>query len=365
MKILVPIIGFGTAGGYRVLSELANHWLRDGHQVDFLVDERSSDPYFPTSAKICRFDRQGRLLSHQAGERRTEFSSNGNAASIYFGMWRALRRIASGYDVILANHSLTAFPVAFSKARKASKYYYVQAYEPEYYALEKGRKARVLEWLSMLSYRLNLKQIANAPIYIDYRDISAQHWIPPGVDESIFHRRSFISDFTLRKPLVIGTIGRKEASKGTRYVLEAFEKLALIDPDVQLKVAFGNLPENWKHDRAKIVVPNGDHELADYYRSVDILIAPGTVQLGACHYPVLEAMSCGTPVITTGYLPASKENSWIVPVADSDAIVSSVLEISSSSRIDVLKKLDLAAEAISSFHWKNVSRRFIDLFECR
>lgn len=363
MKILIPIIGFGAAGGYRVLSELANHWMMDGHQVDFLVDERSSDPYFPTCAKIHHFDRQGRLLSHQDGARRKGFSSSGNAASIYFGMWRALRRIAFEYDVILANHSLTAFPVAFSKAGKARKYYYVQAYEPEYYALERGRKARVLERLSTLSYRLNLRQIANAPIYVDYRDIRARHWIPPGVDKSIFHRRDSISDFNLRKPLVIGTIGRKEASKGTRYVLEAFEKLALIDSEIQLKVAYGNLPENWKHERAKVVVPNSDRELADYYRSIDILIAPGTVQLGACHYPVLEAMSCGTPVVTTGYLPASNENSWIVPIADSDAIVSSVLEISASPRIDVLTKLDLAAAAISSFYWENISRRFIDLFE--
>lgn len=365
MKILIPIIGFGAAGGYRVLSELANHWLRDGHQVDFLVDERSADPYFPTQAKIFRFDKRGRSTDRHEDTRRNGFSSHGNAASIYFGMWRALRKIDSGYDVVLANHSLTTFPVAFSGINGARKYYYVQAYEPEYYSLEKGRKARVLEWLSMFSYRLNLRQIANAPIYIGYRGIKANRWIPPGVDESIFHRRDTISSFDSGKPLVIGTIGRKEASKGTRYVLEAFEKLALLDPKIQLKVAYGNLPEGWRHDRAQVVVPSSDRELADYYRSVDILIAPGTVQLGACHYPVLEAMSCGTPVITTGYLPASKENSWIVPVADSDAIVSSVLEISTSSQTYILKKLDQAALEISPFFWKNVSKQFIELFESR
>jgi len=293
------------------------------------------------------------------------FSSKGNAASIYFGMWRALGRIGSRYDVILANHSLTAFPVAMSKAGRARKYYYVQAYEPEYYALGAGRKAKVLERLSTLSYRLDLRQIANAPIYVGYRDIKAQHWIPPGVDESIFHRRKSSPNFNYQKPLVIGTIGRKEASKGTRYVLEAFEKLALSDPTIELVVAYGNLPENWKHDRARIVVPSGDRELADFYRSVDILIAPGTVQLGACHYPVLEAMSCGTPVVTTGYLPADNKNSWIVPVANSDAIVSSVREISTSGQANILKKLDSAASAIFPFYWKNVSREFIDFFEGR
>ncbi|TWD86093.1 glycosyltransferase involved in cell wall biosynthesis [Variovorax beijingensis] len=365
MKILIPITGFGHAGGYRVLSELANHWTMDGHQVDFLVDERSPDPYFPTRARIHRFDKFGRLIDHHGDMLRKEFSSKGNAASIYFGMWRALGKIGAKYDVVLANHSLTAFPVAFARGGKASKYYYVQAYEPEYYSLSKSRKARVLEKLSKFSYRLNLRQIANAPIYLGYRDIKAEQWIPPGVDESIFHRRSSPPDLGVGKTLKIGTIGRKEASKGTKYVLEAFEKLALIDSKIQLKVAYGNLPDNWTHDRAEIIVPSNDRELSDFYRSIDILIAPGTVQLGACHYPVLEAMSCGTPVITTGYLPANKENSWIVPTEDSESIVSSVLEISASSRVDVLKKLDLAAAAIDFFYWKNVSQRFIGLFECR
>lgn len=364
MKILIPVTGFGHAGGYRVLSELANHWMMDGHQVDFLVDERSPDPYFPTRARIHLFDKSGRLSGHRDEVRKKVFSSNGNAASIYFGMWRALGEIAAEYDVVLANHSLTAFPVAFSRAGKASKYYYVQAYEPEYYSLNKGRKARVLERLSKLSYQLNLRQIANAPIYLGYRNIKAEQWIPPGIDESIFYRRNSPPVIDASKPLVIGTIGRKEPSKGTKYVLEAFKKLALINPRIHLRVAYGNLPENWEHDRAEIVVPSNDRELSDYYRSIDILVAPGTVQLGACHYPVLEAMSCGTPVITTGYLPADKKNSWIVPIGDSESIVSSVLEISASSRADVQKKLDLAADAIAFFYWKNVSRRFIDLFEC-
>jgi len=44
-----------------------------------------------------------------------------------------------------------------------------------------------------------------------------------------------------------------------------------------------------------VVVPGNDTELADYYRSVDILIAPGTVQHGAPHYPVMEAWHVECP----------------------------------------------------------------------
>jgi hypothetical protein len=33
MKILIPILGFGRTGGYRVLSQLATEWCKQGHAV--------------------------------------------------------------------------------------------------------------------------------------------------------------------------------------------------------------------------------------------------------------------------------------------------------------------------------------------
>ncbi len=363
MKILIPVIGFGAAGGYRVLSELANQWQSDGHLVDFLVDERSAEPYFPTQAGIRRFAKNGRVSDEITPGKGGGFSSSGNAFSIYRGMWSALKNIGAGYDVILANHSLTAIPVALARVGAAKKFYYVQAYEPEYYALEKGKKPLVLKWLSILSYKLPLRQIANAPIYIGYHGVRAKHWIPPGVDEKIFYRRAFPPLFGPMQPWTLGVIGRREPSKGTRYVLNAFEELARIDPYVRLKVAFGNLPEGWHHDRVEVVIPRNDGELAEYYRSVDILIAPGTVQLGACHYPVLEAMACGTPVVTTGYLPADNDNSWIVPVADSTAITVAALSIKAMRPDALQRKLDAANNSISVFAWRRISKQFIELFK--
>lgn len=362
MKILVPIIGFGAAGGYRVLSELANHWKDAGHIVDFLVDARSPEPYFPTRAGIIRFDTTGRILP--AGSELSEvcFAGSGNAYSIYYGMWRALQRIGHNYDVILANHSLTTFPVSLARTGATRKFYYVQAYEPEYYALAKGIKSRILQLLSRASYTLPLVQIANAPIYIDHPAIHAAQWIPPGVDPSVFYRRSSPPVFLPNEPWTIGVIGRHEPAKGTRYALEAFVELARTDPYVRLKVAFGNLPDGWCHERAEVVVPRNDSELADYYRSVDVLLAPGTVQLGAVHYPVLESMACGTPVITTGYLPANRENTWIVPIHDSKSIVEAAHDIYRMPNEQLKSKLDDANSAISAFFWPVVAQEFLDAF---
>lgn len=63
MRILIPMLGFGRAGGYRVLSELANVWLRAGHDVAFAVPATSEVPYFPTEATIHWLDGKGAQAS--------------------------------------------------------------------------------------------------------------------------------------------------------------------------------------------------------------------------------------------------------------------------------------------------------------
>jgi glycosyltransferase involved in cell wall biosynthesis len=361
MRILIPITNFGRGGGARVLSRLATAWTSAGHQVDFLVDSRSPPPYFPTDAGVHKFDPRG--LVEGPAKTGATFANSGNAAAIYLGMYHGLNTIGSSYDVILANHSLTAWPVHFARTGAARKFYYVQAFEPEFYLLEPGWKPRVLRQLSQWSYSLALNQIANAPIYVGHESIRAKTWIPPGLDVSVFHRRAtmptFLSDDS---PIVVGTIGRKEATKGTIHVLEAFTRLYAMNPRFRLRVAFGNLPDAWSHPGAEIVTPQSDEELAAYYRSVDILVAPGTVQLGACHYPVLEAMASGTPVITTGYMPASADNSWLVPVGDSEAVAQAVLAVVATPPTKLSERLDLAHAAVQRFSWRKVSHDFLDLF---
>ena len=357
MKILIPILGFGRAGGNRVLAELANHWIRDGHKVDFLVNEASSMPYFPTSAGIRWATNSGRLISEAEREERSPRTFNGwiNLVSLY----RAIAKIGKDYDIIFANHSLIAWPVALAKCGGAKKFYYIQAYEPEYYALEKGLKSRVLEWLSTRSYSFNLVQICNGPNYIGYKNIRAKEWVPPGINFDLFFPKSESKNFSAAQEIVLGCIGRKEPAKGIKYVLEAFEMLYEQDQRFQLHVAFGNLPDDFAHPGLKIVVPQNDKELGEYYRSLDIMLAPGTVQLGAPHYPVMEAMACGVPVVTTGYLPANDRNSWIVEVGSSNSIAAAVNDIVSCG--EYRNKVMKATEDIAGFGWERVANKLVQL----
>ncbi len=349
IKILIPIIGFGNAGGYRVLSELANHWIDIGFIVDFLVEKETGKPYFPTTANIIYYNKKKKIAG---------FFKLNNFLAMYSGMALAISYLKNEYDFILANHSLTTYPVLFSGKSKSIKAYYIQAYEPEYYSLRRGLKNKILQFLSWLSYKLPLEQITNAEIYIAYNEIYATKWFPPGVDKNIFNRRTDIPN--LSSSLTIGIIGRIEKTKGTFYAIEAFKKLVDKYPEMHLKIAYGNIHEEWKSNRVSVVIPENDNELAEFYKTIDILIAPGIVQLGACHYPVIEAMCCGTPVITTGYYPANDQNSWLVPIKDSNSIIDAVDKIIHSDKTDIENRLNQAHMDTIPFHWEKVAKEFAD-----
>jgi len=65
---------------------------------------------------------------------------------------------------------------------RSKKIYYVQAYEPEYYIGTKTIKGYLIAIISALSYHLPLKRIVNSPIYIRYKNLRANEFVPPGID---------------------------------------------------------------------------------------------------------------------------------------------------------------------------------------
>lgn len=355
MKILIPILGFGKAGGYRVLSELANAWRTAGHDVCFLAPDSSPKPYFPTLANIIWVNSDG-VLS-QCSKRCQLEGWKYNLRAIY----RGIKGVGQNYYVILGNHNLTSWPIAFARCGNAQKIYYVQAYEPEYYLNRRTVAGYVLAAAAAVSYHLPLKIISNAPIYLCYRNLRSIDYVPPGLDLSIFRPAEEHRILGDDKRIIIGCIGRKEPEKGTIYVLRAFEQLFRIDSRFLLRVAYGNLPPEWCHEACQVVVPRNDHELADYYRSLDILVAPGTAQHGAAHYPVLEALACGIPVVTTGYLGATEATAWLTKNKDADAVRDTIIAMIANPQ-EVKEKATNGLRVIRDYAWPDVANRFLRHF---
>lgn len=356
MKILIPIIGFGPTGGFRVLSRLATEWQRAGHDVTIVSPIGTAAPYHPTEAEICWAPLLGPLAEANAdGGTVRRWQGVRNIISV----WNGTRRLAGDHDIVLANHSLTALPVYLAGTAKRARFYYIQADEAEYY---RDLHAPVKQALARLSYALPFHQIVNAPVYFENPAFHTDVYVPPGVDLANYTPRHH-RDFADGAQIFLGCIGRHEESKGTRYVLDAFTALHATDPRFRLRVAYGNLPPGWRHDAAEIIIPRNDAELADFYRSVDILVAPGTVQHGAPHYPVMEAMACGTPVVTTGYMPAAPDNCWLVANRDAVGIVEACRAIVADLAYG--ERVARARNAMHAFDWPAVAEKMLKIFIAR
>ncbi|CAH0274633.1 glycosyltransferase family 4 protein [Chryseobacterium sp. Bi04] len=352
MKIIIPIYAYGKAGGFRVLSQLANHFIKDGHKVVFLSHKSSDIPYYPTKAEVLYYDNNGSLSSTNQMEYNTPVLG-------IFSLRRILKNVLDNItcDIILANHSLTAQPVA-KCINSAKKFYYIQAYEPDFFN-PLTLKNRVLQYVSKRSYGLGLNMIVNSKMYFDFKEIKAEKYVPPGLDLNIFRE---IKNKKSEK-LVIGTIGRKEKHKGTGYIIEAFKNLKnKYNLDIELNVAFGT--KDLENIEGIITSqPDGDENLANFYNSLDVYICAQTIQLDAIHYPILESMACKVPVITTGYYPSSNSNAFLIPIEDVNAIEEMILSFLEYSKEDIIKKTEIAYQDIKQFDWTNVSRQMLSYFE--
>jgi len=359
MRILIPILGFGRAGGNRVISELANNLISLGHQVSILVNENSGSPYYPTAADIIWIDDDGRRVGDCRGATR---SGSMNVFRNLRSLYRALVSSHVNYDVVLANHSLTAWPVQMAKSA-ARRFYYIQAYEPDYYNASGGLKHQVLRLLSYATYHFPLTRIVNSPVYFGYKNIRADKFVPPGIDFSKFYQGyDRIPCAKSHRPVVMGCIGRVEPEKGTKYVIAAYQECVRQQAPVALRVAFGHLPAGTEDiPGISVVMPRNDIELGEYYRSLDILIAPVTDQFGAPHYPVMEAMACGIPVITTGHLPANSQNSIVVPAHDVSAIVLAVKLLIENPDFALVKR-ERALKDIRQYDWATTAKQMLAYF---
>lgn len=353
MKILIPLVGsFSKEGGWRVLSELANSWIRMGHEVVFLSHQHFKEPYFPTIAKIIFYNNKGEL----------SFEGDSKYPLPFGGPFRlrrllrlALNRLEA--DIVLATQHFTVDPIKRSHI-KAKKFYYVQAYEPEFYN-EGPFRYKFYRKIAVNSYKKGLTTIVNSPMYFNYKGIKSDKVIYPGLNLEIFRPNDIKNQ---NEVLILGTIGRTEVFKGTGYILEAFKMLRKeLGEKVELHIAFGN--EEWSNiDGVTMHYPKGDIQLADFYRSLDCYICAQYIQLQAVHYPVIESMACGTPLITTGYYPSNKNNSLIIKIKDPVDIVNKVKELINDPDATEKRKA-IALQSVKEFEWNLLATKMISFFK--
>ncbi|OGH99583.1 MAG: hypothetical protein A2X42_05270 [Candidatus Margulisbacteria bacterium GWF2_38_17] len=160
--------------------------------------------------------------------------------------------------------------------------------------------------------------------------------VPLGVDPHFFNSQGpHYSDFDNGRFKFL-MVGKFEKRKSQMEVLEAYCTEFRPDDPVQLVLLCHNIKRLSLNDRATlnkylekphpdivIMNPFNDHEaVAPLYRSSNVLIAPSKAE--GWGLPIIEAMACGVPVITTNYSGQSEylrhDNPLIIDVNEYEDI---------------------------------------------
>ncbi len=204
--------------------------------------------------------------------------------------------------------------------------------------------------------------------------------IPMGVDTSLFRKRDVKSRFTqYSNDKIILFVGRLNEQKGVEYVIKAMPVInKKIKNSKLLIIGEGNYGKGLqevtnflKLDNVKFLGPINQKELADYYNLADVFVLPsitskiGTEGLGLV---LLEAMSCGTPVIgtNTGGIPTIVKNNQtgiLVKEKDKDELAQGIIKVLS----DVKLRRKLSKNGIkfvrNNYSWDIIAQKFDDLYK--
>lgn len=183
--------------------------------------------------------------------------------------------------------------------------------------------------------------------------------IANGVDTEFFSPSNQIA----RQPLrLISTASSDQPLKGQKFLLHALAQLRQITPEIKLIIigqyqAGGDTAKQIEaldlassiEFKSGLTTP----ELVDEYRRASVAITPSLYE--GFGMPALEAMACGTPVITTdgGALPEVVGNAGvIVPAGDTEALATAIAHLlANKTARDRLSDLGLLrVEANFSWH---------------
>jgi len=280
MKLVIPVLSLET-GGTRFIYQIANELVDKGHNVEIVLPEKAVVAW-PLRTQITRVK---------------ELTPNTIPPA----------------DFLLPNFYPTVFPAWESK---------------------KGRVVRLSLGYEPLWVKETEKALAS--YLIDAPIISLSQWhrqlilqgtgrnstvIPGGVDSTVFRPfpKKSLSTGRLTLAYILRSKEHGYTWKGSEDFWEACQQLAQLVPNFNIQVV---APEGANYQAPlpyEIVKATSDSEMAKFYAQADIFVS--TSYFESFSMPLLEAMACGTAVVTTdngGNRDYTKdgENCLLVPPSD-------------------------------------------------
>ncbi|MBI2029517.1 glycosyltransferase family 4 protein [Candidatus Gottesmanbacteria bacterium] len=167
--------------------------------------------------------------------------------------------------------------------------------------------------------------------------------------------------FSLKNPYIL-SVGTREPRKNVDKTIEAFDKIKdLFDFDLVIVGKLGWGPDKRSgDDRVKLLGYVDDKYLPSLYSAASCFVYPSLYE--GFGFPILEAMACGSGVVTSkgGSLSeiGGKYAVYIDPL-DSSSIASAILKVIKG--LDK-KTINDAASWARSFNWDHTAREIIKIY---
>jgi MMP alpha-(1->4)-mannosyltransferase len=190
-----------------------------------------------------------------------------------------------------------------------------------------------------------------------------------GIDTETFAPRAHIAPNPNR---IMTTASADQPLKGLRYLLDAIAFLKPEFPDLELMVV-GKLKEGGQteaqlkklklQDSVQFVSGISTEALVDYYAQAAMVVSPSLYE--GFGLPAGEAMSCGTPVISSdgGALPeVVGEAGKVVKAGDAKQLAGAIRELLENPELRKQMGQQGRERILQTFCWKVAARQFTDYY---
>jgi glycosyltransferase involved in cell wall biosynthesis len=192
------------------------------------------------------------------------------------------------------------------------------------------------------------------------------HIVPYGIDHNKFPKRALPAN--IKRPFKIIFVGRMVQRKGLSYLLEAVRLLNSKNIHVSLcgrGFCDHNLLNSFSDVDFEVKRNLPIEQLVHELHQADIFVLPSLAE-GFAHV-ILEAMSCGLPIITSLHTCAPDvindgEHGFIVPIRDAESLAVR-LAWAVDHRVDLFDMGERAAKQAAKFTWSRFRHGIRDAYQ--
>lgn len=356
MRIVFPLLAVNSSGGMRVTLQYANALARRGHQVTVVLPKNAE-----FSNVLLDEDVQHLYLDRNVISRKWEYLPL---------MWSLGRKIPA-CDVIIANSWQLFYPALIGRLRFPCRLVLLVQNHPLFGDGRTLNGSAFLKWRVKLGMELAYK----API----THIAVSTWVanslyeiygkkaclaPNGVDNHTFYS-GYSLDLSEPEVCWVLVMGRLMPAKGYLDAVEAIRIARRHNSQIRMLLVSGDilpLPDDVPYRQ---ITPKTDEELRACYAMAKLFLF--TSHYEGFGLPVLEAMACGTPVITTdcgGICDFAKHESNCLMVSVQDPQAASVAITRLLGDISLQQQLvTQGKETANAFRLEIAIERFSQIIE--